>query len=122
MARQEFSRKVKKAAWDRCGGRCEKCTAKLFPGHYAYDHDLPDQMGGEPTLENCRVLCDACHDAKTFTVDIPTIRKSDRQRDKHIGAKTTYRANRLGNGNQQKRATTPLTKGVGLAYFEDQTP
>ncbi len=121
MPRSEFTRKVKKSAWDRCGGRCEKCTAKLFPGKYAYDHDLPDQMGGEATLENCRVLCDACHDEKTFTVDIPAIRKSDRQRDKHIGAKTTPKANRLGNGNQQKRATTPLTKGVGLAYFEEPT-
>jgi 5-methylcytosine-specific restriction protein A len=86
MARSEFPRKVKSQAWARCGGRCEKCTAKLFPGKYAYDHDLPDQMGGEPTLANCRVLCDACHGEKTFTVDIPTIRKSDRQRDKHIGA------------------------------------
>ena len=117
MPRNEFSRKVKSAAWARCGGRCEKCTAKLFPGKYAYDHDLPDQMGGLPTLENCRVLCDNCHDEKTFSVDIPTIRKSDRQRDRHIGAKTTPKANRLGNGNQQHSATRPLTKRVG--YFED---
>lgn len=119
MPRSEFTRKVKKAAWDRCGGKCEKCTAKLFPGKYAYDHDLPDQMGGEPTLENCRVLCNACHDQKTFTQDIPTIRKSDRQRDKHIGAVTTPATRRLGKGNQQHSATRRLTKGVGLAFFED---
>lgn len=119
MARREFSRKVKAQAWARCGGRCEKCTAKLFPGKYAYDHDLPDQMGGEPTLENCRVLCDACHDEKTFTVDIPTIRKSDRQRDRHIGALTTPKARRLGAGNHQRTATRPLSKGVGLAYFQE---
>lgn len=86
MPRSEFSRKVMKAAWERCSGRCEKCTAKLFPRKYAYDHIQPDQMGGEPTLDNCQVLCTNCHSEKTFKVDIPTIRKSDRQRDKHIGA------------------------------------
>ncbi len=119
MPRSEFPRKVKSAAWTRCGGRCEKCTAKLFPGKYAYDHDLPDQMGGLPILSNCRVLCDNCHDEKTFGTDIPTIRKSDRQRDKHTGAKTTSKANRLGSGNQQHNATRALTKGVGLAYFQE---
>ena len=118
MARREFSRKVKSKAWERCGGRCEKCTAKLFPGKFAYDHDLPDQMGGEPTLENCRVLCDACHGEKTFTRDIPTIRKSDRQRDKYRAATGPKRGG-FPNRPKQRRATTPLTKGVGIAFFQE---
>ena len=118
MARREFSRKVKSQAWERCGGRCEKCTAKLFPGKYAYDHDLPDQRGGEPTLENCRVLCDACHGEKTFTVDIPTIRKSDRQRDKYRSAVTNRRGG-FPKASPQRRASTPLTKGVGIAFFQE---
>ncbi len=118
MARREFSRKVKSQAWERCGGRCEKCTAKLFPGKFAYDHDLPDQMGGEPTLDNCRVLCDACHSEKTFTRDIPTIRKSDRQRDKYRAATTPKRGG-FPARPKQHRATSPLTKGVGIAFFQE---
>lgn len=30
-----------------------------------YDHDNPDALTGEPTLENCVVLCRGCHKAKT---------------------------------------------------------
>lgn len=89
MPRHEFPRKVMSQAFERSGGHCEKCTAKLFPGKYAYDHILPDQMGGEPTLANCQVLCTACHAAKTRR-DIKTIRKSDRQRDKFRGAKRSH--------------------------------
>ena len=30
--RNEFPAKVQMAAFERFGGRCEQCTAKLFPG------------------------------------------------------------------------------------------
>jgi 5-methylcytosine-specific restriction enzyme A len=84
--RREFSAKVKVAAFERSGGYCEKCTARLVPGRYAYDHVLPDALGGEPTLANCEVLCDACHGAKTHRDDVPRIAKMKRQRARHIGA------------------------------------
>jgi 5-methylcytosine-specific restriction enzyme A len=87
MPRTEFSRKVRSAAYERANGHCEKCTAELRPGKYHYDHDLPDALGGEPTLENCRVLCTNCHGEKTAKVDVPTIAKSNRVRDRHRGAK-----------------------------------
>lgn len=109
MPRQEFTRKIMSAAWDRCGGQCEKCTAKLFPGKYAYDHILPDQLGGEPVLSNCQVLCNNCHAEKTFGTDIPSIRKSDRQRDKFRGA-VKRKSRPLGNGNHQHTATRPIRK------------
>jgi 5-methylcytosine-specific restriction enzyme A len=109
MSRKEFTRKTMEAAFARCGGQCQGCGAKLFPGKYAYDHILPDQLGGEPTLENCQVLCTNCHSAKTFKTDIPKIRKSDRQRDKHIGAfKRSPRP--LGKGNNQRSATRPIIR------------
>lgn len=115
MTRREFSRATKRQAFERANGRCEKCTAKLFPGKFAYDHILPDQFGGEPVLSNCQVLCDNCHGEKTFRHDIPAIRKSDRQRDKFSGA--MMRSPRpLGRGNHQHTATRPLKKRVG--YFE----
>ncbi len=85
--RQEFSAKTKLAAWERCSGRCEvpKCNAKLRPGRFRYDHRNPDYFGGEPTLENCQVICDACDGKKTYTKDIPAIAKSKRIRKREAG-------------------------------------
>lgn len=87
--RSEFSAKVMVAAFQRAKERCEQCTAKLYPGRFAYDHVLPCALGGEPTLENCQVLCSNCHSAKTFSKggDVPRIAKMKRQRAKHIGAR-----------------------------------
>lgn len=89
--RQEFPKRVKIAAWNRCGGRCEGCGAKLFPGHFAYDHRIADGLGGEPTAENCQVLCDNCHGAKTARDDVPAIAKAKRREASHIGAKAPSR-------------------------------
>lgn len=89
--RREFTSKIREAAWARCAGRCEKCTAKLLPGKFQYDHDMPDGLGGEPTLENCKVLCSACHDDKTHKHDRPLMAKADRIKKKHFGIKTPSR-------------------------------
>lgn len=83
--RREFTTKVKVAAWRRCDGRCESCTAKLYPGRFAYDHDNPDGLTGEPTLANCKVLCAACHGGKTKT-DVARIAKAKRREARHVGA------------------------------------
>ena len=91
MNRREFPAKVRVAAFERARGRCEVCTARLFPGNLEYDHEIPDAMGGEPTLANCVCVCRACHRAKTSTQDIPTIAKSNRVRSKHIGGKRRSR-------------------------------
>ena len=85
--RREFSAKTKVAAYERCGGRCEGCGAVLHVGRFAYDHQIPDGLGGEPTLENCMVLCTGCHGAKTAGADVPRIAKMKRQKAKHLGAK-----------------------------------
>ena len=89
MARKEFSTKTMDQAYARSGGRCENkaCGAVLRPGKFHYDHILPDALGGKPTLANCHVLCIGCHKAKTAREDVPRIRKADRQRKAHIGAK-----------------------------------
>lgn len=85
MTRTEFPASVRKAAWKRCAGRCEGCTAKLFPGKFAYDHVRPDGLEGEPSLKNCQVLCTACHHEKTVTIDRPIMQKADNIRAKHLG-------------------------------------
>jgi 5-methylcytosine-specific restriction protein A len=89
--RHEFPKGIKVAAFQRSKGRCERCTALLYPGKFEYDHRLADTFGGEPTLDNCMVLCIACHDAKTYSSDIPAAAKSNRVRAKHIGAKSPSR-------------------------------
>lgn len=84
-ARREFSRKVRAVVHLRAAGCCEACGARLKLGEGEYDHILPDVLGGEPTAENCKLICRVCHKAKTAD-DIRRIRKADRQRDRHTGA------------------------------------
>lgn len=84
--RREFPAKVKVAAFQRANGNCEICGARLSVGKFRYDHKLPDALGGEPTLENCVVQCLGCDKPKTAD-DVRRIRKADRQRRNHIGAK-----------------------------------
>lgn len=62
-----------------------------MPGKFAYDHILPDWLGGEPTLENAQVLCDPCHSEKTHGQDRPRINKTQRQHARHIEAKAPSR-------------------------------
>jgi hypothetical protein len=85
--RREFSKQVKRDAFVRAGGVCEgkSCGARLHAGKFHYDHDLADGLGGEPTLDNCVVLCVACHGEKTTTNDIPKIAKVKRILDRERG-------------------------------------
>lgn len=85
MSRSEFPADVRRAAWKRCKGQCEKCTAKLFVGKFQYDHRIPDGLGGLPTLENCQVLCTNCHHEKTVAEDRPVMQKADNVASKHFG-------------------------------------
>lgn len=91
MSRREFPAKVKAQAFDRAAGKCEGCGTRLCVGKFHYDHDLPDWLGGEPTLDNCRVLCLGCHGEKTAGRDVPIIAHSKRVKLRHIGAKAPSR-------------------------------
>jgi 5-methylcytosine-specific restriction endonuclease McrA len=83
--RREFSAKVMLAAYERAAGSCEGCGLPLHVGRFHYDHILPDALGGTPTLDNCQVLCVACHGKKTAGTDVPRIAKAKRVRAKHLG-------------------------------------
>lgn len=85
MSRREFSRKIRKAAFDRAAGKCEKCKAALKLREGEVDHILPDALGGEAVLANSQVLCRICHAEKSAD-DLRRTRKADRQRDKATGA------------------------------------
>jgi 5-methylcytosine-specific restriction protein A len=89
--RKEFSRRVKALAFKRCCDEkglphCEGCGVRLSAGNIHYDHDLADGLGGEPILENCRVLCiKICHAKKTKEHDNPIMQKADRVLKKTYG-------------------------------------
>jgi len=87
--RREFPAKIKVAAFARAEGCCELCSTgiKLRVGDIFYDHRIADGLGGEPTLDNCQVLCRSHHDAKTHKHDVPTIAKSKRIRRHAAGIK-----------------------------------
>jgi 5-methylcytosine-specific restriction enzyme A len=114
--RDEFSAKVKDQGHARSGGKCEnrKCGALLVPGHIHYDHILPCALGGKGVLANLQVLCTPCHKTKTAKEDVPRIRKSDRQRHKHIGAKVAngpkIESPGFDKAPEQRKATKPLAK------------
>lgn len=83
--RQEFPKRVRVAAFERCGGQCENCRGRILR-RLQYDHIVPDAVGGLPTLANCAVLCEPCHTKKTATVDAPAIAKTTRILAKRAGA------------------------------------
>ena len=85
-SRAEFTRTTRLAAWDRCGGKCDGCGRKIFPGDGPeYDHRIPAEQGGDNALGNCQMLCRGCHKAKTRG-DMKVIAKSRSVRAKHVGA------------------------------------
>jgi 5-methylcytosine-specific restriction endonuclease McrA len=61
MKRDEFTKNVRAEAFARCGGRCEKCAAKLKAGEGEYDHIVAYFLTQDSTLSNCQVLCVPCH-------------------------------------------------------------
>jgi 5-methylcytosine-specific restriction endonuclease McrA len=89
--RSEFSTKTQTAALKRSDGRCEGCGCLLVPAFTNYDHDKPCGLGGDNSLENCRVLCKTCHNLKTHKSDLPRMRKADRQRKKAFGIRKAKR-------------------------------
>ena len=66
MTRREFPQSVKKAVLKRAGVTgmliCEICGG--FARRYQIDHRIPDSHGGEPTLENAQLICEACYAVK----------------------------------------------------------
>lgn len=98
--RTEFSNKVKRDALKRANGKCEVpgCGAFLSLNKYHYDHIIPDQLGGDASLDNCQVACWACHKEKTRQ-DVADIAKAKRRERKHHGirARSQFQGSRDSN-------------------------
>jgi 5-methylcytosine-specific restriction endonuclease McrA len=52
---------VRKAVFDRDGGRCRNCDSNF---DIQYDHIIPFSMGGSSTLQNLQILCAECNREK----------------------------------------------------------
>ena len=102
--RQEFTKKTKLAAWQRCGGKCEKCGSKLGPlNPPEYDHITPCGLGGKNDLDNCQVLGHkCCHKPKTGK-DTKSIRKADRIAKKAAGIRNPSKFQTSRSGRFKKR-------------------
>lgn len=96
--RREFSAPIRRAAYERSGGYCETgripqmpkvgCGVRLTSGNIWYEHIICDGINGDPTLENCAVLCKTCGLSKTKSYDLPIVADAKRQWDRHRGIKS----------------------------------
>jgi len=84
MRAHNFSRKQRRAIGERADWICELCGLPAIPGQA--DHILPVIEGGASETENGRWLCLPCHKVKTRS-DVSALRKSERVRDRHTGAR-----------------------------------
>lgn len=76
--RKHVKKAVREAVWERDGGACVECGSS----DVQLEHELPDWLGGAPSVENLRLLCVACHKVKTRR-DVKIIAKAKRQRRYH---------------------------------------
>ncbi|MCK1459128.1 HNH endonuclease [Bradyrhizobium sp. 2] len=120
--RREFPQSVRKAALKRCTRdskpHCETCDAELGERTgIIFEHVTPDGLGGEPTLENCKVHCKTCADVKTHTEDNPRMRKADRTIKARFGLKPTrvkIQSKPFAKAPPQRKASSPVEKWRGF--------
>jgi 5-methylcytosine-specific restriction protein A len=98
--RLEFTAETKRSAFARSGGICEchlipwlkrpdGCGVRLVAGAIFYEHVIQDAIRPDNSLDNCAVLTRTCWKEKTARIDLPVIAKSNRVRNRHIGAVAT---------------------------------
>ena len=56
--RGPLTREIRRAVWERDGGRCVECGAQF---DLQYDHILSVAMGGATTIDNLQLLCQPCN-------------------------------------------------------------
>jgi hypothetical protein len=117
QSRREFPQSVRKAAFIRCCKdgipRCEGCGVMLRAANIIYEHVTPDGLGGEPTLENCKVHCRNCADVKTHTEDNPRMAKADRVLKKNYGltpSRKKIQSRGFAKAAPQRTASRPIKR------------
>ena len=65
-----FSRKIRQAVYDKCGGRCAYCGREIAYKDMQVDHIHPQYLGGSDEMGNLNPACRMCNRRKgTFTLD-----------------------------------------------------
>ena len=83
--RKNFTKRTIAERYLFAGGHCETCGVAVKAGQYHADHLTPDGLTGEPTFENCRIVCEPCHAEKTKQ-DVANIAEAVRREAIHTGA------------------------------------
>jgi 5-methylcytosine-specific restriction endonuclease McrA len=101
--RKAFPKSVKAAVLKRSGGSCEAygCTNTGRD----FDHIKAVAVGGESTLENCRLLCRSCNAAKGIE-EAEAAAKADRQGGR--SGQTKRRKDRKAKGTHRPIPSQPL--------------
>lgn len=85
--RSKLSKKQRLSVFVKHEGRCYLCEGIIRPGDtWEIEHILPVGLGGDNSEENLRPAHTKCHKPKTAD-DVRSMRKADRIRAKHFGAK-----------------------------------
>ena len=124
MSRKNFTKAVKRQAWDRSQMKCEadgplygldkghRCGVSLLNG-VEYDHYIFDANSKDNSLENCRAVCPKCHRYKTTQHDIPKAAKTVRQQDKARGiVREKAKIKSAGFAKAGKPERKPLAVGI----------
>lgn len=85
--RQKLSKKQRLECFVRHAGQCYLCGTSIRPGEtWEVEHLLPVGLGGDNGVDNLRPAHTRCHKPKTKD-DVGKMRKADRLKAKHFGAK-----------------------------------
>lgn len=118
QSRQEFSSKTKGLALKRSMRdgvpHCETCGIKITAATgIKFEHVTPAGLGGDASLDNCKVHCDNCADIKTHDEDNPRMKKADRVFKKHHGLKPSVQkiqSRGFEKRPKQRTATRPIER------------
>lgn len=84
---QAIPPRVKVRIWERFNGHCAKCSRKLEPGKFEYDHIVALINNGEHREFNLHPLCTSpCHSGKT-KADVAEKKIVYRKKVKHLRLK-----------------------------------
>jgi 5-methylcytosine-specific restriction endonuclease McrA len=105
MTRRSLSARERLRLFNLYGGICHLCETKIDGTREAWEieHPLALALGGEDDDENMRPAHVKCHKGKSAD-DIGMIRKADREKARHLGAKPPSRTPLpCGKGSRWKR-------------------